>query len=402
MKLRIRSARGISIILTLVLLIQGYLPDAQAPSMGFSVAANPTAVTVQIDTPAYSTINVTSVNGFTGTVTLTNSTTPATGIACTLSPTLINLTSTTTSSTSTLTCTGSIGGAYTVTVHGMSGSLGNSASVTYDITDFNIGASPTSVTLTSNGGGMASSTLSCTGNAVGNYTVVVTGTSVSLAHNTPITFKVQDFKIVASPASITLPAGITGSSTITISPINGFRGTVFLASPVSPMGLACSLPSSVNIGGNGSQNVTLSCSGPAGNYTVTVAGTIPTGNSHPLSHSVNVTYVVLQDFSITLTSPPPNSDYSYLTETAFNGFTGPISLSVAATGGLYCVISSAGVTFPYQAGFILCRGLTTSPSGDYTVTVTGTDGAISRSAIVIFSFIPLGSGSGGGGSGGRG
>src|SRR2546426_1707779 len=103
----------------------------------------------------------------------------------------------------------------------------------------------------------------------------------------PITFHFVDFNVTANPTSVTANAGVSATSTITVSPVNGFTGTVSLSSTVSPTGLTCSLsPTSVTLGS--SQPSTLSCTGIAGSYTVTV-----TGASGSLSHTAKVTVVSL-------------------------------------------------------------------------------------------------------------
>ncbi len=88
-----------------------------------------------------------------------------------------------------------------------------------------------------------------------------------------------DFSLTANPASIATDPSHPETSLITVTPLNGFAGTVSLSEVTSPTGLSCTLSSSSIIGGSGSS--TLSCSGPAGSYTSTV-----TGNSGSLSHSV--------------------------------------------------------------------------------------------------------------------
>src|SRR5207245_8581604 len=81
---------------------------------------------------------------------------------------------------------------------------------------------PSSITL----GATQTSTLSCNSSTANVYTVTVTGTSGSLSHQAIVTFTVRDFSVTASPTSVTVLAGATGTSTITVAPLQGFTGTV--------------------------------------------------------------------------------------------------------------------------------------------------------------------------------
>src|SRR5205807_2169734 len=105
---------------------------------------------------------------------------------------------------------------------------------------------------------------------------------------------VFDFSVVAngvSPSQIL--AGASGSSTITVSAINGSTGTVNL-SVNAPGGITCSLQSSVTLPPSPAM-LTLSCSATtAGDYTVSVTGT-----SGGLSHTTNNIVFHIVDFTIT-------------------------------------------------------------------------------------------------------
>ncbi len=81
---------------------------------------------LNIGAAASSTISVASVNGFAGTVNLATIVSPS-SVTCSLTPTSVDLAN---SASSTLTCSGSNAGTYTVTVMGTSGSLTETTSVT--------------------------------------------------------------------------------------------------------------------------------------------------------------------------------------------------------------------------------------------------------------------------------
>ena len=103
----------------------------------FTVAANPTIVTVPTGQTAYSTITVSGVNGFTGTIYYTGNYPSAatTGLACNLQPDPVTLSATATSVASSLSCNGTPG-SYTVVLDASpySGTPVRSVSVAVTIT----------------------------------------------------------------------------------------------------------------------------------------------------------------------------------------------------------------------------------------------------------------------------
>jgi len=111
-----------------------YTLTVTAPPPGdFSISASPTSLTIHRTASGSVTITVTSLNGFTGTVSL--SATPVAGVTETFNPTSVNVPANG-SASATLTFQGSSGdsrGTFTVTVTGTSGSLSHSTTVTLTI-----------------------------------------------------------------------------------------------------------------------------------------------------------------------------------------------------------------------------------------------------------------------------
>src|SRR2546428_14035818 len=126
--------------------------------------------------------------------------------------------------------------------------------------------------------------------------MTATGSPGTSSHAASATFTFVDFNMASTPSVVPplLPNAV-GNSTITIRSLNGFTGTVDLVASISPAsGFICTLtPASVGVTPlpPGNSNSTLSCSGSAGLYTVTVTGT-----SGSLSHTTTVSYTV-QDFT---------------------------------------------------------------------------------------------------------
>jgi sugar lactone lactonase YvrE len=194
--------------------------------------------------------------------------------------------------------------------------------VNFGTEPLHVTGSPQTITLNSSGGAdlnitqvslqgndpsdYAIQTNACTGTiAVDvNCTVTVTFTPLSYstrtatlvftdnAPNTPqsvtLTGSGPDFTITASPTSLTIQPGSSGSSTLTIAPVGGFNQTINLSCNGAPPNSTCSLSqNSVILDGTNSQNVTLTLqttsSTPVGKYTLTGEGTFG-----PVHHLANI------------------------------------------------------------------------------------------------------------------
>jgi hypothetical protein len=197
----------------------------------------------------------------------------------------------------------------------------------------------------------------------------------------------SDFTISANPATLTVPQGGSGPSTISTTQV-GNAGTVSLVTAVSPSGAgvtAALSPTSVAAGGSSTLTVSASAGATPGNYTVTVTGT-----EGPSVHAttVSVAVPVPADFAISAspTSLPvtQGSSGTSTISTARVGSPGIVALQAAVSP------SGAGVTaalIPTSVTAGLTSTLTVTatggaPVGNYTVTVTGTEGSFTHAATV--------------------
>ncbi|TMI59881.1 hypothetical protein E6H14_02225 [Candidatus Bathyarchaeota archaeon] len=370
-----------------------------------------------------STITVTSIGSFTGTVNLSVSASTPTGLLCGLTPT--SVTFGTSPQTSTLSCSAATAGDYTVTVTGTSGGLTHTTSaILFHVVDFTISASapaaapadgtttasstvtvtglngfagavtlsatalaplvcsvtPSSVTLPPS---PQTSTVSCKSTSAGTFSVAITATSGSLSHSATATFNFNDFTISPSAAvTVNCTPGVTCTTPISASSVNGFAGSVSLTTSPSA-GLTATLGKSVLVLSSGFDSTTLSLSAAAnGDYTVTVTGT-----SGLLSHTTAVItlHVTTPDFTITaspasFTISVGGTGTSTITITPINGFSGTVSLTAT-------VNPSTGLTASLSPTSIMMSGSSTltvmgSLNGTYIVTVTGTSGTITHSTNV--------------------
>lgn len=387
----------------------------------FSISDNPSSLTITAGGSQTSTVTINPVGGFNSAVALTANAPP--GITATFSPTSITAPTT---STLTIAVDPSVTpGAYTVDIHGASGSIDRVTLLTVNVAGFNLAASPgilaidqgatqtSTVTVTAQNGftgtvalttstlvdltaslsptstsGSGTSTLTITASNTinpGSYTITVTGTSGLLTQTATVTITVPppDFSLSANPTTLSVNAGAAATATIAAAQVNGLlTGTVSLTSNVSPAGMTCTL-SSMSIPLGTSQTSTLSCYSPtAATYTVTVTGT-----SGSLTHTATVTFTV-QDFTIaassaTVTTTVGSAGTSTITVTAVNGFAGVVSLASTSSpaAGITCTLTPTSVTGP-GTSTLSC---TPSGSGTFTVSVTGTNGALSHTATVTYS-----------------
>src|SRR5882762_2118779 len=414
-----------------------FKPISASPD--FSISANPASLSVNPGSTATSSITLTSLNSFAGTVTLSSAGSPA-GLNLSLSPASVSLSSGGTG-TSTLSVSSTTPGSYTVTITGTSGSLSHQTTVTVNVVDFSIAASPSSVTIspgssaastislkslggfagtvtlsttssppgptlslssssvTLSSGGTGTTTLTISTQSstpTGDYTVTVTGSSGSLSHSTSVLVSVKtvpDFSISANPTSFTLQRGASSSSAITVTSLNGFSGTVTLSNSLSP---ATSNPPVVSFssstltlspGGSAVSTLTITTSSltTPGSYTILVTGT-----SGSLSHSVSLSLTVTQSADFTLASSfstinilAGSSGTSTITAASVGGFSGTISLSISAGAGLTASVNPTSLAL--TSGGTATSTLTVSSGtiGNYTVIVTGASGSLSHSVSVL-------------------
>ncbi len=316
-------------------------PSSTSPS--FTLSVSPSSLTITQGSSGTSTITVTDVGGFTGSVTLAASGLPS-GVTASFS-------TNPTTSTSTLTLTASstaTTGAATVTITGTSGSLSATTTVSLTVNSttspaFSVSASPTSltvtqgssgtstITVTSTGGfdsattlsasglpsgvtasfstnpvtppanGSATSTLTLTASSsatVGTATVTITGTSGSTSHTATISLTVQasssspNFTMSLSPSSFTIDEGGTKSTTLTITSVGGFSGSVTLSVNEFPTDVSATASSNpVKVPKNGSATATITWSAsrraPTGTTTIELIGTSgSTENEIPVTITV--------------------------------------------------------------------------------------------------------------------
>jgi hypothetical protein len=179
---------------------------------------------------------------------------------------------------------------YTITVNPSNGFTG---SVSFSLSGLPSGASssfnPNPVI-----GGSGSSTLTVstsTSTPAGTYTLTITGTSGSTSHTTTVTLTVTaqpvpDFSLSASPTSLTVKQGTSGSSTITVTPSGGFAGSVSLSTSALPSGVTASFGTNPATS-TSVLTFTATSTATTGTNTITVTGT-----SGSLTHTTTISLTI--------------------------------------------------------------------------------------------------------------
>ncbi len=189
------------------------------------------------------------------------------------------------------------------------------------------------------------------GTTPGNYTITVTGTGTSATHTTNVSLTVtaappSDFSISASPASLTLAQGASGTSTISTAVLSGSAQTVSLSASGQPAGTSVSFnPASVTAGGSSTMTVSVGSSTTPGGYTITVTGTGSTA-----THTTTV--------GLTVTTAPQG---------VVNGGFEAGSLSGWSASGAFLPVVT---TTPHSGGYSARLGSTGPFNGNSTLTQT--------------------------------
>jgi len=202
------------------------------------------------------------------------------------------------------------------------------------------------------------------------------------------------FTLAASPTSVSVVVGTSGTSTLTTSVSGGFDSAIALTASGMPTGVTAAFsPTSIAAPGSGSSTLTLTVASTTatGTYSITVTGT-GGGITHTATVSLTVTAVATGSFSIAV-SPTSGSleqgqsGYAVVTITASGGFDSTVILS--ATG------LPSGVTGTFSPTSIKGSGTSdytltvarNAPTGTYPITITGTSGGVAHSTVLTFEVL---------------
>lgn len=296
----------------------------------------------------------------------------------------------------------------TATVTGQTGKAAPTGSILVSTSGYQFPA----VTLTSTGGDTSSAVVVTNSSQLlpgaNVLTIQYTGDSVYQPSSTSLSVTngvgpgVQSFALSATPISFSSP-GMSGPSTVTVAPSDGFTGMVTLTCsvtnpPGSTNGPTCAAASAQV---NGvlpvvtALTINTTASTPTATYTLNITGT-SAGLSESTSIPVLVTSTANPGFTLAGTpisvSAPGGTGSSPITITPSGQFTGAVALSCsvsAATSGdtPTCTVSTPpAITGSASVAATLTVATTSATvDGTYTVTITGVSGAITQTTTVALT-----------------
>ncbi len=211
--------------------------------------------------------------------------------------------------------------------------------------------------------------------------------AANLVNNWPGSTPQPSFTLSASPSSLIFLQGAAGSSTITINPLNGFSSSVNLVASGLPSGVSASFGANP---ATATSLLTLSSTGAAsiGTFPVTVTGT-----SGSLSSKAAITLTVNPAGDYTVSASPSSlsvgqgtNGATTITVNPLNGFNSGVSLSASGLpGGVTAAFNPVSTT---TTSALTVTASTTAALGTFTVTITGTSGALSHFTTVSLTVTP--------------
>jgi subtilase family serine protease len=195
------------------------------------------------------------------------------------------------------------------------------------------------------------------------------------------------FTIAASPSSVSVVQGNSGSSTISTTVSGGFDSAVSLSASGQPSGVTVSFsPTSIAAPGSGSStaSIAVASSVAAGTYTITVTGS---GDGVTQTTTVSLTVTAPVSGSFTLSASPSSvtvdedsSASTTITITPANGFSGSVTLSTSALpSGVTASFSPNPATGTSTLKFTASGSATRETA---SVTVTGVSGSLTATTTI--------------------
>jgi uncharacterized membrane protein len=414
----------------------------------FMMSASPAAVSMNQGSSASSTISTTIAGGFNAAVSLSVSGLPS-GVTASFSSTTIAAPGSGSSMITISASSVATAGTFNVTVTGTGGGVTHTTTIAVTVTtaqppDFTLSVAPSSLSVTQGSSAVAtvatsalggfnssvsltasglpsgvtasfspasvgtpgSSNLTLTASSTattGTVNLTITGTGGGITHTATLSLTVNaaqaaDFTVNASPSSLSLAQGTSGTSTLTTTVSGGFNSALSLSVSGLPSGVTASFSSaSIAAPGSGSSTLTLTAGGTSttgtSNVTVTATGG---GISHTAVISLTITANQAADFVLSasptsLSVAQGTSGSTTISSAAVGGFNSAVALSVTgAPSGVTATLNPTSVAAPGNGNSTLTIAASSTAAGSFNLNVTGTGGGMTHSVSVAVTITSSG------------
>ncbi|HEV3316299.1 MAG TPA: hypothetical protein VG488_04990, partial [Candidatus Angelobacter sp.] len=384
-------------------------------------------------------VSLAPLNGFTGSASLSVSGLP-TGASGSFNPNPVTISGTVTSTLTVTTSASTPGGNYPLTITVTSGGVTHAPVVTLCVENFtltispvsqnvNAGASknytvtvtpvngftgvvglsqiglpsgatpsfsPSSITITGTSGASSTLTVSTTNALAGAvYPFTVSGTAGSLAQSVSASLSVQNFTLSIAPSSQTILVGASATYTVTVTPVNGYTGTLNCSVTGLPTGATAICPAITITSSSGPVSATLTITTTTSTPPVNVVFTVTyTDTSGAPSHSVTPS-LSTQNFTCSISPASQQvvagSSVTYtLTVASLNGFSSPVNFAVSGLpSGATGSFNPNPLTGGSGTSILTVNTSTSTPLANGSLTITCSSGPISQQLSVSLQVVAI-------------
>jgi hypothetical protein len=239
---------------------------------------------------------------------------------------------------------------------------------------------------------------------VETQTLTVTGTSGSLTHSVKVSLSVTfnpDFELLSNPFTATVKPGGSAAYALEVRPFPVFSNPVTLSVSGLPAHATATItPVKVTPDGFATMDVATTTQTPTGSFALTLTGTAPSTDPN------GVPITLTRTLGLTLEVIPPNSDFSIsvsptsqtisrslgenavytVNVTAKNGFIGTVVFTTTgAPSGVLAFFNPDSVTTSGSVDFLYDAAA--SPLGTFTLTIIATSGPLQHTLKVTCTVV---------------